>query len=110
MQPLPACTLPARAPGRASRCLGPATVKARQLSPPGRVQVLPLDLASLASVQTLATTVQAGLRAGALPPLPALVCNAGIQFAEGLHRTKALSKLLGLTTWGILAVFELGLF
>jgi NAD(P)-dependent dehydrogenase (short-subunit alcohol dehydrogenase family) len=64
-----------------------ATATAQQLSPQGRIQVLLLDLASLASVQALAETVQTKLAAGALPPLQALVCNAGIQFAEGLHHT-----------------------
>lgn len=71
----------------ASRSVGPATAAAEKLSPQGRVQVLPLDLAALTSVRALATTVQARLAAGTLPPLQALVCNAGIQFAEGLHCT-----------------------
>lgn len=71
----------------ASRSVAAATAKAQQLSPQGRIHVLPLDLASLASVHTLASRVQADLASGALPPLQALVCNAGIQFATGQHRT-----------------------
>ena len=70
-----------------SRSAGPAAAAARQLSPQGRVRVLPLDLASLASVRALAATVQAEVSAGTLAPLQALVCNAGIQFVDGLHRT-----------------------
>jgi len=71
----------------ASRSVDLAKETARQFQPQGRVSVLPLDLASLASVRTLAEAVQAQLAAGSLPPLQTIVCNAGIQFAEGLHRT-----------------------
>lgn len=71
----------------ASRSVGPATASARELAPDGRVHVLPLDLASLDGVRALAATVEARLASGALPPLRAVVCNAGLQFAEGLHRT-----------------------
>ena len=71
----------------ASRSVAAATATARQLSPQGRIHVLPLDLAALASVHALAGRVQADLASEALPPLQALVCNAGIQFAAGQHRT-----------------------
>jgi len=71
----------------ASRSVAAATATAQALSPQGRVRVLPLDMTALANVRTLAGTVQADLAAGQLPPLQALVCNAGIQFAEGVHWT-----------------------
>lgn len=71
----------------AGRSVGPATATARQIAPQGRIRVLPLDLASLASVRTLADTVRAELTAGTLPPLRTIVCNAGVQLATGLHRT-----------------------
>lgn len=55
------------------------------LSP--RVSKLPLDLASVTSVRDLARSAEAALNDGSLPPLSAIVCNAGIQFAGGVHRT-----------------------
>jgi NAD(P)-dependent dehydrogenase (short-subunit alcohol dehydrogenase family) len=60
------------------------------LTPPGtadRVSILPLDLAALASVRTFAADLGARLEAGTLPPLGAIVANAGVQFADGLHHT-----------------------
>lgn len=53
----------------------------------GRVTMLPLDLAALTTVRAFADDLGARLGAGALPPLAAVVTNAGIQFASGLHRT-----------------------
>ncbi|MDX2284109.1 MAG: SDR family NAD(P)-dependent oxidoreductase [Bacteroidia bacterium] len=47
------------------------------------VSVLPLDLGSLASVRACAEQ----FRASGLPPLRALVCNAGLQFKNELHRS-----------------------
>ncbi|MGA5465509.1 SDR family NAD(P)-dependent oxidoreductase [Mycobacterium sp. NPDC050041] len=48
-----------------------------------RCTVLPLDLASLRSVREF----PARLAARELPPLRALVCNAGLQVVSGLERT-----------------------
>ena len=65
---------------RAAVALGPAAVS--------RITVLPLDLAALARVRAFAADVGARLDAAALPPLGAIVCNAGAQFAGGgPHRT-----------------------
>jgi NAD(P)-dependent dehydrogenase (short-subunit alcohol dehydrogenase family) len=44
----------------------------------GRVESMPLDLASLASVREFAAGLTSRLAAGALPPLHGLVCNAGV--------------------------------
>lgn len=60
---------------------------AASLSAPGRLTILPLDLAELASVHRFADELLARLQAGTLPPLRTLVCNAGIQFAQGQHWT-----------------------
>jgi NAD(P)-dependent dehydrogenase (short-subunit alcohol dehydrogenase family) len=46
---------------------------------PGRVEAISLDLASLASIRVFATELAARVRAGAIPPLHGLVCNAGVQ-------------------------------
>ncbi len=46
---------------------------------PGQVEVMRLDLASLASVRIFATELAARVRTGAIPPLYGLVCNAGVQ-------------------------------
>jgi NAD(P)-dependent dehydrogenase (short-subunit alcohol dehydrogenase family) len=45
----------------------------------GRVEVMTLDLASLQSVRAFAADLTDRLRTGTLPPLHALVCNAGVQ-------------------------------
>ena len=45
----------------------------------GRVEVMALDLSSLASVRTFAAELAARLAAGTLPPLHGLACNAGVQ-------------------------------
>jgi len=58
-----------------------------------RCTVLELDLASLQSVRTFAET----LRAAALPPLHALVCNAGVQVVSGTEYTADGVE----TTWGV---------
>lgn len=53
-----------------------------------RISVLALDLASLDSVHHFADDLITRLHNGALPPLGAVVCNAGIQFAGGQHQTR----------------------
>jgi NAD(P)-dependent dehydrogenase (short-subunit alcohol dehydrogenase family) len=55
-----------------------------QLGEPLRCTVMPMDLASLASVRAL---VDDG-RGAALPPLHAIVCNAGVQVVSGTERTE----------------------
>jgi light-dependent protochlorophyllide reductase len=54
-----------------------------QLGRPDRCTVLELDLASLQSVRAFSET----LRAAALPPLHAIVCNAGVQVVSGTEYT-----------------------
>lgn len=51
------------------------------------VSVIRADLASLRSTADAAAEVAARLDAGALPPLRALVCNAGIQYTNDLTET-----------------------
>lgn len=53
-----------------------------------RIEAMTLDLASLASVRRFATALGARLAAGALPPLRAVVCNAGIQVIRGTTATE----------------------
>ena len=50
---------------------------------PGRCTVLEMDLASLRSVHTFTED----FRRRALPPLHAIVCNAGVQVVSGTERT-----------------------
>jgi NAD(P)-dependent dehydrogenase (short-subunit alcohol dehydrogenase family) len=52
---------------------------------PGRVETMPLDLASLASVRSFTTELTARVRSGAISSLDGLVCNAGVQ--SGTKRT-----------------------
>lgn len=54
-----------------------------QAGHPARCTVLEMDLASLASVRTFA----ANFRSSGLPPLHAIVCNAGLQVVSGTERT-----------------------
>lgn len=54
-----------------------------QLGRPDRCTVLELDLALLQSVRAFAET----FRAAALPPLHAIVCNAGVQVVSGTEYT-----------------------
>ena len=54
---------------------------------PDRITVLPLDLAKLSDVRRFSEAVTTLITAGTLPPLRAVVCNAGIQFAGGQHQT-----------------------
>src|ERR1700758_2749803 len=44
----------------------------------GQVEAMPLDLASLASVRAFAAELSKRLSAGTIPPLHAVVCNAGV--------------------------------
>ncbi|MGP5930487.1 SDR family NAD(P)-dependent oxidoreductase [Corynebacterium glyciniphilum] len=53
----------------------------------GTVSVIPTDLASLHSVYEAATTVAHRCDTGALPPLGAVVCNAGVQHTSTLVET-----------------------
>jgi NAD(P)-dependent dehydrogenase (short-subunit alcohol dehydrogenase family) len=55
-----------------------------QLGTPRRCTVMPMDLASLGSVRAFTDDV----RAAALPPLHAIVCNAGVQVVSGTERTE----------------------
>ncbi len=49
----------------------------------GRVEAMALDLASLASVRAFAAELAGRVRAGDLPPLHGLVCNAGMLAGTG---------------------------
>lgn len=51
------------------------------------VEAMVLDLASLASVRSFAAELTGRLATGALPPLHALVCNAGVQMGTTLATT-----------------------
>ena len=44
----------------------------------GQVEAMSLDLASLASVRAFAAELMKRLSAGSIPPLHAVVCNAGV--------------------------------
>jgi NAD(P)-dependent dehydrogenase (short-subunit alcohol dehydrogenase family) len=69
--------LPVRDVGRGAAAL-------EQLGQPQRCTVMPMDLASLASVRAFVDDV----RASALPPLHAIVCNAGVQVVSGTEHTQ----------------------
>jgi NAD(P)-dependent dehydrogenase (short-subunit alcohol dehydrogenase family) len=51
----------------------------------GRVEAMSLDLASLTSVRAFASELTARTRAGAIPPIHGVACNAGVQ--SGTTRT-----------------------
>jgi NAD(P)-dependent dehydrogenase (short-subunit alcohol dehydrogenase family) len=68
--------LPVRDAGR-----GAAAVA--ELGESQRCTVMPMDLASLASVHAFTDA----FRAAGLPPLQAIVCNAGLQVVSGTERT-----------------------
>lgn len=57
------------------RDIGRGTAAVEVLGEPERCTVMPMDLASLASVRAFTDNVAAA----ALPPLQAIVCNAGLQ-------------------------------
>jgi NAD(P)-dependent dehydrogenase (short-subunit alcohol dehydrogenase family) len=69
--------LAVRDAGRGAQAVG-------QLGEPRRCTVLPLDLASLASVRTFTAAVGGST----LPPLHAIVCNAGVQVVSGVEHTR----------------------
>ena len=84
-----------RDPGRAQK----AVELLRECARPGaRVETMALDLASLASVRSFAAKVEDRLKAGELPPLHGLVCNAAVQgartfTADGFESTFGVSHL-----------------
>lgn len=71
----------------ATRSRQVAEQAAARLGAPSRITILPLDLNALDNVRRFADDLLGRLQAGSLPPMSALVCNAGIQFAEGQHWT-----------------------
>lgn len=71
----------------ATRSTEAARKNAAQLAQADRISIRSLDLASLASVNQFADELIVAVQAGTLPPLGALVCNAGIQLTNGLHQT-----------------------
>lgn len=79
-----ACRDPARARGAVERLRQEG--KARGLT--GRVEAMRLDLASFQSVREFAAEVDRRSDAEELPPLHALVCNAGVQSAARQTFTK----------------------
>ena len=68
----------------AVRDAGRGAEAVRQLGEPQRCTVMPMDLASLASVRTFTTAVGES----SLPPLHAIVCNAGVQVVSGREQTR----------------------
>ena len=64
-----------------ARDMGRGAAAAEELGE--RCTVMPMDLASLASVRAFTDTVAAA----ALPPLHAIVCNAGLQVVSGTEWT-----------------------
>jgi NAD(P)-dependent dehydrogenase (short-subunit alcohol dehydrogenase family) len=71
----------------------------RQSARPGtQIETMALDLASLASVRSFASMLGKRLKAGDLPPLHGLVCNAAVQgartfTADGFESTFGVSHL-----------------
>lgn len=68
----------------AVRDVGRGADAVRQLAEPGRCTVMQMDLASLASVRAFTEAV----RNSGLPPLHAIVCNAGLQVVSGTEWTQ----------------------
>src|ERR1700739_4505046 len=67
--------LACRDEGRAQAAVDPLTSGA---GVSGQVEAMPLDLASLALVRAFAAELSKRLSAGTIPPLRAVVCNAGV--------------------------------
>ena len=84
-----------RDPGRAQK----AVEMLRESARPGtKVETMALDLASLRSVRSFASKLEARLKAADLPPLHGLVCNAAVQgartfTADGFESTFGVSHL-----------------
>lgn len=78
--------LAARDAGRAAAAVGELAKVARTGS---KVEAMALDLASLASVRSFAADLAGRLRSRQLPPLHALVCNAGVRDASAPIRFAA---------------------
>ncbi|HYZ69464.1 MAG TPA: SDR family NAD(P)-dependent oxidoreductase [Mycobacterium sp.] len=68
----------------AVRDLGRGADAVKELDAPQRCTVMEMDLASLASVRAFTATV----RSSSLPPLQAIVCNAGLQVVSGREWTQ----------------------
>lgn len=68
----------------AVRDAGRGAEAVRQLGEPGRCTVMTMDLESLASVRTFTDAVRESI----LPPVHAIVCNAGVQVVSGRQRTR----------------------
>jgi NAD(P)-dependent dehydrogenase (short-subunit alcohol dehydrogenase family) len=73
-----------RDPGRAQAAVAHLTAAAALGN---TVEAMPVDLASLTSVRTFAAELTTRLDSGDLPPLQALVCNAGVQAGNALTTT-----------------------
>jgi NAD(P)-dependent dehydrogenase (short-subunit alcohol dehydrogenase family) len=100
-------TLPHGAPWRvvlACRDIGRAQAAVDQLAggavAAGQLEVTSLDLASLASVRAFAAELTKRLSAGTIPPLHAVVCNAGVNplntkttTADGFESTFGINHL-----------------
>lgn len=61
-----------------------AAKQIRDRTPDASLEVLEMDLATLASVQAAAQKLRAG---SDRPPLRAVICNAGVQVVEGIERS-----------------------
>jgi len=67
----------------------PAVDELRKTAREGNtVESLSVDLASLASVRTFTTDIVTRITAGTLPPLQAVVCNAGVQAGASMTTTE----------------------
>jgi NAD(P)-dependent dehydrogenase (short-subunit alcohol dehydrogenase family) len=65
------------------RNVGRGAAAVEELGEPQRCTVMPMDLASLASVHAFVENI----RGAGLPPLHAIVCNAGVQVVSGTQWT-----------------------
>ncbi|OBF35881.1 alanine-phosphoribitol ligase [Mycobacterium sp. ACS1612] len=66
------------------RDIGRGNAAVDELGDPARCTVMPMDLASLASVRAFTEA----FHAAGLPPLHAIVCNAGVQVVSGTEYTQ----------------------
>ncbi|KAJ4278412.1 hypothetical protein NW764_007217 [Fusarium oxysporum] len=64
-----------------------------------RHDVVDLDLSSLASVRTMATGINRRVAAGDLPPIRALILNAGYQDHEEISMDKENGRILLIGSW-----------
>ena len=70
----------------------------------GRIELRSLDLGSMRSIETFAAGLAADLDSGAIPPLTAIIANAGVQFKTAQVTEDGFEATIGINHLGHLAL------